>query len=140
MKKNRRLWLPGLYVLQTLLCLAPVAVVVGLDWNVYTATPARSVSLSLVGVLAVGLVVLTTLGKTPKNVRRVVWYGVAAGVLWVVRPIVANIAMLVSALAVGELLAELVAKPLIAKEKRERACAPTVKALNEVVDELRGRV
>ncbi|MBO4535303.1 MAG: hypothetical protein J5755_05140, partial [Clostridia bacterium] len=118
MKSKRKL--VGAYLLYVVLALAPMAVVVGLDWRVYVATPARVVSLSIAGVAALLLVVLQATAHLPRSVKRVVVYGVIAGALWALRPIVDQLALLMTAMTGGELMAMLIAKPLVDRIKREQ--------------------
>lgn len=103
-KRNERARLIGLYVLYAVLTLAPAAVVIALDWDVYTATPQRAVSLSLCGAAALVAMIMHALGKSPKPMKRVVRYAAVAAVLWVLRPIIDNLALLATAVAAGEAL------------------------------------
>ena len=131
----------GAYLLYLVLALAPMAVVIGLDWRLYVATPAKIASLSIAGVMAVALVVLQATSHLPHNVKRVVVYGVIAAALWAMRPIVDRLALLMTAMTGGELAAMLLAKPLIDRLKRERMDKRLGEAVAQSVQEvIKGRV
>ena len=138
--ENRNMRLIGGYVLYAILAFAPVAVAVGLDWQVYTASAARCCSLSVFGAVTATLVALQAMGHTPKKVKRVVWYALAAASLWLLRPLVDSLALLVTCMAVGEGLATLVAAPLIAKCKRNREKDLMTEAVKEAIEGASGRV
>jgi len=139
-KDDNTLRLMGAYILYAVLAAAPVAVAVGLDWDVYTASPARCWSLSVAGVAAAVLIALQAMGHSPKKVKRVVWYALAAGVLWLLKPLVDSLATLVTCMAIGEGLATLIANPIIAYHKRQRAQGLITDAVTEAVKEAEERV
>lgn len=138
--KKSTISLLAAYLLYALLALAPAAVAIALDWSVYTQSTARCVSLSFAGVLAVTLICLQAVGHTPKKVKRVVWYALAAGVLWLLRPIVSSLALLTTCMAAGELAAMLVAAPLIRHIKDSRRDGRLAEAVADAVQEAQGRV
>lgn len=139
-KSNDALRLAGAYALYFVLAAAPVAVAVALDWDVYTADPRRCWSLSVAGVAAAVLIAFQALGHSPKKVKRVVWYALAAGVLWLLKPLVDSLAVLVTCMAVGEGLATIVANPILTHIKRARDDCRLSTAVAEAVKEASGRV
>ena len=140
MKKGKGLSLALAYLLYGVLALSPAVVAVLLDWEVYTATKASVLSLSFAGTIAAALIALQASGHAPKKVKRVVWYALAAGALWLLKPIVSSLAMLVTCMAAGELAAMLVAAPLIRKIKRDRADGRISEAVKDAIEEVQGRV
>ena len=141
MKKDSDLYkLIGAYVLYGVLAAAPVAVAVALDWDVYTSSPARCWSLSVAGAAAVALITLQAMGHTPKKIKRVVWYALAAAMLWLLKPLVDSLATLVTCMAIGEGLATLVANPIIHYHKRARDNGLLSEAVADAVKEANGRV
>ena len=130
----------GAYLWYWLLSLGPVAVAVALDWDVYTASAARCVSLSVAGVLAVTLVALQMAGRAPKRVKRVVWYALVAAALWLLTPIVQSLAVLVTCMAVGEGAAMLLAAPVIRRLRRMREDRRLADVVGAAVAEAQGRV
>ena len=129
------------YLLYVLLAVAPLVVTIALDWRTYTATPARTVSLSLAGSVAMLMIVLQATGHMPGKVKRVVVYAVVAGLLWALRPIVQSLAILMTAMTAGELAALLVARPIIERARKriddERLAGAVSKGVEEVI---KGRV
>jgi len=138
--KGNRLRLLAAYALYGVLAMAPSVVAVAVDWSTYTATKAQCLSLSFAGVLAVALVLWQASGHTPKKVRRVVWYALVAGILWLLKPIVSSLALLATCMAGGELAAMLFAAPLVAKLKREREDERLGRVVAGAVEEVHGRV
>ena len=138
--KHSTLRIGAAYALYGVLAFAPVVVAVALDWDVYTSDVRRCASLSVAGAIAALLIVMQAVGHTPRHVKRVVWYAVAAAVLWLLKPLVASLALLVTCMALGEGLAMLVAKPLIASAKRSRDNATMADAVADAVKEVNGRV
>lgn len=130
----------GAYALYGVLALGPAAVAIALDWSVYTGTPQRCFSLTVAGMVALTLVVLQAMGHSPKNVRRVVWYGLGAALLWALRPIVQSLAILLTAMTAGELLAMLVAQPILGRLRRTGNNAALAAALREGVQEAVGEI
>jgi hypothetical protein len=126
--------------LYALLAAAPVAVAVIWDWNVYTQDVGRCVSLSFGGAIATVLIILQAMGHTPKKVKRVVWYALAAGMLWLLKPLIASLALLVTCMTIGEALAMVIARPLIVAAKRARDNRLLSETLVKTIEEVQGRV
>lgn len=138
MNTKRLIW--G-YVLYVILAVVPLVVTIALDWKTYTATPARTISLSLAGSVAMLMIVLQATGHMPGKVKRVVVYAVVAGLLWALRPIIQSLAILMTAMTAGELAALLVARPIIERARKrmddERLAGAVSKGVEEVI---KGRV
>ena len=132
--------LVGAYLLYGVLALTPVVVAVALDWQVYTASPQRCLSLSFAGGLAVTLVALQVSGHAPKKVKRVVWYALAAGVLWLLRPIIDSLAVLVTCMAIGEGAALLVAMPMVRIARRRLHEGILRDTVADAITQAQGRV
>ena len=64
-----------LYIFSFIVSIAPITIIIACNWSHYTKTPA-TVSLSVGGIMAVGLIIVKTLGKMPQNVNRLVKYGI----------------------------------------------------------------
>lgn len=135
-------WLPlvGAYAVYGALALLPAVVAVALDWQVYTATPGRCLSLSFAGAIAVALLSLQASGHAPRKVKRVVWYALAAGVLWGLSPIIDSLALLVTCMAAGEGVALLVAMPLVRRAKRHLQSNEIVEVVADAITRAKGRV
>lgn len=84
--------------------IAPVAVILGLKWDVYTATTASSISLGVGGAIALVLMLVKSLGKIPKNIHPIIKYVVALVLVFALDPIIQDLKILLSAAIVGELL------------------------------------
>ena len=129
------------YILYILLAIAPTALCIGLDWRAYTATPATTVSMSLAGCASLLLVTLQATGHMPTKVKRVVVYGVIAGVLWALKPIVSHLAMLMTAMTAGEVLGLLIAAPMIRTARRQLEAERLGETISKSVEEvIKGRV
>lgn len=101
---SNRAKLVMLYILSFIVSIAPLVIVVAINWSHYVSTPSRTVSLSIGGAMAVLLMLLKTLGKMPQNVNRVVKYGVLFGIVWLLEPIIQDLKILTFAAFIGELV------------------------------------
>lgn len=86
-----------------LMTLAPLAVVVGLNWAHYTQTTASTVSLSAGGGLAAIVFGLKAAGRLPKNMSSIIKYGIAFGIICLLEPLILDAKLLVGAALAGEI-------------------------------------
>lgn len=86
-----------------LMTLAPLAVVVGLNWGHYTQTTASTVSLSAGGGLAAIVFGLKAAGRLPKNMSSIIKYGIAFGIICLLEPLILDAKLLVGAALAGEI-------------------------------------
>ncbi len=87
-----------------LVSIAPIAVVLGLNWNTYTATTASTVSLGVGGAISFVLILIKSLGKIPKNIHPIIKYAVALVLVFALDPIIKDLKILLSAAIIGELI------------------------------------
>lgn len=87
-----------------LVSVAPIIITVGVKWDYYTATTARSVSLGIGGVFALILILLKALGKIPTNVKPIIRYSIVLVLLFLLDPIVQDLKLLVGMAIIGEVL------------------------------------
>lgn len=117
MKKNKskvRL----LKLLQVLVSVLPLLVVVVLNWEVYTKTPASSVSLGFGMIVGAVFALLKLLDRMPKNVKSVVWAGIACVLCWCLKILIVDLPIIATAWFIGSVLAE-VFTPMIKKAEKE---------------------
>lgn len=93
-----------LYILQILLVISPVIAVIIIKRNDYFTTANKLFSLSFAGVTGITILVLQVVGKTPKNIHILIKLGVITLILWLLRPILDELCLLVTACFGGELL------------------------------------
>lgn len=138
-----------LYIFSFIISIAPITIIIACNWSHYTKTPASTVSLSVGGIMAVGLIIVKTLGKMPQNVNRLVKYGILFGIVWLLEPIILDLKVLLGAAFLGELLDSLFFVRKIRQLKEEiyinktaQATADiTTKAVEEAIEKtLGGRV
>jgi hypothetical protein len=86
-----------------LMTIAPLAVVVGLNWSHYTQTTASTVSLSAGGGLAAIVFGLKAAGRLPKNMSSIIKYGIAFGIICLLEPLILDAKLLVGAALAGEI-------------------------------------
>lgn len=84
--------------------IAPIAVVLGLKWDTYTATTVSTVSLGVGGAIALVLILIKSLGKIPKNIHPIIKYAIALVLVFALDPIIKDLKILLSAAIIGELI------------------------------------
>lgn len=99
--------------------IAPICVVVGLNWDRYTATTASSVSLGVGGGMALIFILLKALGKIPEKTKPIIKYSVAFAFVLCLEPILADLKWLLGAAVIGETLDLSVFSWQIAKTKKQ---------------------
>lgn len=143
---KQRFKLALLYVLQILVVVSPVIGLLVIKRNDYFTNPEKVYSLSFAGIMALTVLVLQVIGKTPKNVHKLIKLGVLTLFLWVLKPILTELCLLVTASFAGELFGFLCFHHAIKMQKLkistlehkkiEEELTPAIE--NEI--ELRGRV
>ncbi len=84
--------------------IAPIAVILGLKWDTYTATTTSSISLGIGGAISLVLILIKSLGKIPKNIHPIIKYVVALVLVFALDPIIQDLKLLLCAAIVGELI------------------------------------
>lgn len=84
--------------------IAPIIVVFGLKWDVYTATTQSAISLGVGGAISLVLVLIKSLGKVPKNIHPIIKYAVSLVLVFAFDPIIQDLKILLSAAIIGELI------------------------------------
>ncbi len=98
-----RIKLIVLYVLSFLVSIAPLAVVLIINWGNYTSTVTDTLKLSFAGVMAVVFLFLKVVGKL-KMPRRVVFYGILCLFIWLLQPVIGDLLLLAGMAFLGELV------------------------------------
>lgn len=98
-----RIKLIVLYVLSFLVSIAPLAVVLIINWGKYTSTVTDTIKLSFAGVMAVVFLFLKVVGKL-KMPRRVVFYGLLCLFIWLLQPVIWDLLLLAGMAFLGELV------------------------------------
>ena len=130
-KTKNALTLSGLYVGSFLTAVAPVTTVVALNWSQYVSTPSRAVSLASGGVIALVLLVMQILGKTPKNVHRLLKFGFLTLACWAVYAIIDQVCLLVTCAFGGEALSWAIFTVPIRKAKEKRSGDNVIATIKE---------
>lgn len=87
-----------------LISIAPLAVILGLKWDTYTATTTSTISLGVGGAISLVLILIKSLGKVPKNIHPIIKYVVALVLVFALDPIIQDLKILLSAAIIGELI------------------------------------
>lgn len=106
-----------LYVLQILIIIAPVLAVIIVRRNDYITSPSKSFALSFGAIVAFIIMILQVLNKMPKDIHLIVKLGVASVFLWMLRPILDELCLLLTCAFGGELLGWLVCSHAIKMQK-----------------------
>lgn len=119
MKSKDRYKLLLLYVLQAIVIVAPIIAVIVIKRNDYFSVPEKTFSLSFACISAFVIMVLQILGKMPKNVHVIVKLGLITVFLWMIRPILDDLCLLLTCAFGGEIVGmALFAKPIRLLKKR----------------------
>lgn len=140
MKKGKeRIKLYILYILNIILSILPIILTVVFNFKDYISTPERAVSLSLSGILAVTVMVLSVLNKLPKDISSNVKLALLTIFLWLLKPLISELCLLCTMLLVGNIASHLIFCKGI---KRQKAIVEGMEKLDiekEIID-LEGRV
>lgn len=104
-KNNYKSKLILFYVFQVLVTIAPVLVVIVLKKDEYINDSQKAFSLGFGGIIALTVMVLQIVGKLPRNLHIIIKLGLATLILWMLRPILDELCLLVTCAFGGELLA-----------------------------------
>ncbi len=143
---KQRFKLAMLCLMQIVIVIAPVIGLIVYKRNEYFASSEKVYSLSIAAVISITFIILQVLGKTPKNVHKIIKLAVLSLFLWVLRPILYDLCLIVTAGFVGELLGFLIFSHLIRIQKLKIASLETseitgeLKEKNENEVEWSGRV
>ena len=131
-----------LYLLQILVIIAPVLIVIILKREEYFTKPEKVFSLSFGAIIALSIAVLQIIGKMPKNIHMLIRLGVITLILWLLRPILDELCILLTCAFCGEFLSwALFTKPIKTIKKRKNI-SEIAKIKNEIElqDDITGRV
>ncbi len=105
MKTNKKLKvrLVFLYIGSFLISIAPLVVVLALNWGDYTKPPGDTVKLCFGGVFALFLICLKVIGKL-KMPRRIIFFGVVFLLAYLLQAVLADIILLSGMALAGELI------------------------------------
>lgn len=119
MKSKDRCKLLLLYVSQAIVIIAPIIAVIVVKRNDYFSVPEKTFSLSFACISAFVIMVLQILGKMPKNVHIIVKLGLITVFLWMIRPILDDLCLLLTCALGGEIVGmALFSKAIILLKKR----------------------
>lgn len=114
-----------------LISILPLCVLVGIRWDVYTATKSTSISLGIGGVMAIILMLVSALDKMPKKIHPCLRLGVLLLLAVAFRSLLSDIIYLLAAAFVGELLYLCIFEWQIKKVSNEIAQQPTLDAMDK---------
>lgn len=119
-------------LLQMLVSVLPLIVLIIVNWEVYTETPASTVSLGFGMVVAMIFAILKILNRMPKNLKSVVWAGIVCALCWCLKLLIVDLPIIATAWFIGSLLGEIFT-PIIKKNEREGNIEDTANATAEEV-------
>lgn len=102
-KKNLKVRLVFLYIGSFIISIAPIVVVLALNWDDYTKTPGDTVKLCFGGVFALFLIFLKVIGKL-KMPRRIVFFGILFLLVYLLKALLDDILLLSGMALAGELI------------------------------------
>ncbi|MBQ7653396.1 MAG: hypothetical protein IJS93_03395 [Clostridia bacterium] len=140
MKKSKtKAALAALYTGSFLTSIAPVVTVIAVNWSDYVSTPSRAVSLASGGAIALIVLGMQILGKTPKNLHRLVKYAFVTVACWAVYNIIDQLCLLVTCAFGGE-LASFMAFTVPIDKFKEKLNGEKIVAVVKEEETLSGRV
>lgn len=101
--KKLKVRLAFLYIGSFLISIAPLVVVLALNWGDYTKTPGDTVKLCFGGVLALFLIFLKVIGKLQMP-RRIVFFGILFLLVYLLKALLDDILLLAGMALVGEVI------------------------------------
>jgi len=131
--KHYRLKLIALYLGGFLVSIAPLVIVVALNFGKYTATKSGSFSLALGGVVACIFFLLKAVGKLPQKVKSVFRYGFLFGIVCLLEPLILDLKYLSGACFLGELFYVLIFPPLVANLKERHSKEEIKKTVGDAI-------
>lgn len=137
---SNKIKLVWLYIGSFLVSIAPIVVIVALNWGHYTSTPKSSLSLAIGGVMAVILILLKAMDKLPKRVKRIVYYVIGFFMVWLLEPILLDLKLLLLMAIIGEGLDMALFSWKIKRLKEDILIGRTADATSQKVEEAIQRV
>lgn len=101
--KKLKVRLAFLYIGSFLISIAPLVVVLALNWGDYTKTPGDTVKLCFGGVLALFLIFLKVIGKLQMS-RRIVFFGILFLLVYLLKALLDDILLLTGMALAGEVI------------------------------------
>lgn len=101
--KKLKVRLAFLYIGSFLISIAPLVVVLVLNWGDYTKTPGDTVKLCFGGVIALFLIFLKVIGKL-KMPRRIVFFGILFLLVYLLKALLDDILLLSGMALAGEVI------------------------------------
>lgn len=101
--KKLKVRLAFLYIGSFLISIAPLVVVLALNWGDYTKTPGDTVKLCFGGVFALFLIFLKVIGKL-KMPRRIVFFGILFLLVYLLKALLDDILLLTGMALAGEVI------------------------------------
>lgn len=133
-KKKLRVRLVFLYIGSFIISIAPLVVVLVLNWGDYTKTPGDTVKLCFGGVFALFLIFLKVIGKLQMP-RRIVFFGILFLLVYLLKALLDDILLLSGMALVGELIDLLCFQRPIKVTKENIMIEKTSDAIANKVDE-----
>lgn len=99
--------------------IAPILVIVGLNWTDYTSSTPSIVSLSIGGAMALVLMLLKAIGKMPKDMKSVFKYAIAFVLVFLLDPLIQDLKWLLGAALIGEVLDISIFEWMITRTQKE---------------------
>ena len=133
-KKKLRVRLVFLYIGSFIISIAPLVVVLALNWGDYTKTPGDTVKLCFGGVFALFLIFLKVIGKLQMP-RRIVFFGILFLLVYLLKSLLDDILLLSGMALAGELIDLLCFQRPIKITKERIMIEKTSDAIANKVDE-----
>ena len=119
-------------LLRMLVSVLPLVAVIVVNWEVYTETPASTITLGFGMVVAIVFAILKILNRMPKNLKSVVWAGIVCALSWCLKLLIMDLPIIATAWFLGSLLGEIFT-PIIKKAERAGNIEDTANATAEEV-------
>ena len=147
-KKYSKIKMLGLHLLSVLVNIAPLLVVLIINWEVCTKTDRQVVALSVTGFAWLFFLIITMLGSMPKRINRVAGLIIVFVVLELMKPLLNQMTLFAGASAIGALLDALIIRPMIKRYRELRVASKTAdlttqqvkEAVKELLEERSARV
>lgn len=122
--------------------IAPILVVIGLNWSDYTSSTPSIISLSVGGAMALVLMLLKAIGKMPKDMKSVFKYAIAFVLVFLLDPLIQDLKWLLGAALIGEVLDISIFEWMINRTQKEIDAEINANGMqeqtNQLVDAIKG--
>lgn len=132
-KKVKKVLLQGGAFLTSI---APILVVIGLNWSDYTSSTPSIISLSVGGAMALVLMLLKALDKMPKDMKSVFKYAIAFVLVFLLDPIIQDLKWLLGAALIGEVLDISIFEWMIKRTQKEIDAEINANGMQEQTNQL----